>query len=216
MHDLGGTRVPGGTDQAEIRYLLGTVQEKDQRYAEAIETYLSIPDGRASFYGWQASERLAEMARTEVTRHAVQNRIGSIRHDGTPDVRKNALHSLTRLTVDDAVRERSLDELKAVYSALPEYSIPIAKTETKFGRENVLDKRRQAKGSNTYSDSAEELLFLGLFDEAAVELEASGKATDPAVLARIYGAGNGADRAIGFAESFIFPSYFQIELCLMT
>ncbi len=183
MSDLGGTRVPGGTDPTEIRFLLGLVQEKTQRFGDAIQTYLSIPDGRASFYGWKATERLSEMARTETTRQAVQDKATSIRQDGTPATRKNALHNLIRLTADDAVRERLLNELKDVYSELPEYSIPLKKTEWKFGRENVIDKPRQAKGSNIHIDSADELAFLGLFDEAAVELEAGGKVTDPALLA---------------------------------
>lgn len=213
LQDLGGTRVPGGTDQMEIRFLIGTIQEKTLRYNDAIETYLSIPDGRASFYGWQATERLAEMARTEITRQAVQDRAASIRVEGTPATRKNALHSMIRLTVDDAVRERLLNELKAVYSELPEYSVPVARSEAKFGRPNVIDKPRQAKGSNIHADSADELLFLGLYDEAAAELEASGKVTDPVALAQIYAAGNGADRAVGFAESFYkIPADYHVKL----
>ncbi len=213
MKDLGGMRVPGGTDQAEIRFLLGTVQEKTQRFSEAVETYLSVPDGRASFYGWLATERLSEMARTEISRQTVQDRAASIRQDGTPEARKNALQSLIRLTVDDEVRKRLLGELRAMYLKLPEYSIPSNMTDRKFGREGVIDKPRQTKSSNSHIDSADELLFLGLFDEAATELEAGGKVTDPLVMAQVYAAGNGADRAIGFAESFYkFPADHQIEL----
>ena len=45
--DLGGASVPGGTSSAEITFLKGFVLEQTRRYSEAIDIYLSIPDGRA-------------------------------------------------------------------------------------------------------------------------------------------------------------------------
>ncbi|HLM62542.1 MAG TPA: tetratricopeptide repeat protein, partial [Pyrinomonadaceae bacterium] len=44
--DLGGTRVAGGTNKTEVLFLKGFVLENLNRYAEAIDVYLSIPDGR--------------------------------------------------------------------------------------------------------------------------------------------------------------------------
>ncbi|HEX8735434.1 MAG TPA: tetratricopeptide repeat protein, partial [Pyrinomonadaceae bacterium] len=56
--DLGGTRVAGATNKAEVSFLKGYALEQLQRFSEAIDVYLSIPDGRAEYYGWRATERL--------------------------------------------------------------------------------------------------------------------------------------------------------------
>ena len=39
--------------------------EQMQRFPEAIDVYLSIPDGRAEYYGWRATERLKPLASNE-------------------------------------------------------------------------------------------------------------------------------------------------------
>ncbi|MDQ3802118.1 MAG: tetratricopeptide repeat protein, partial [Acidobacteriota bacterium] len=63
--DLGGTRAPGGANKAEVSFLKGFALEQLQRFPEAIDVYLSIPDGRAEYYGCRASERLRLLAGDE-------------------------------------------------------------------------------------------------------------------------------------------------------
>src|SRR4030095_7981990 len=48
--DLGGVNTPGGTNIAEVRFLHAFALEQLRRYAEAIDIYLSIPDGRNEYY----------------------------------------------------------------------------------------------------------------------------------------------------------------------
>ena len=57
--DLGGTRAPGATNQTEVKFLKGSVLEQLQRYAEAIDVYLSIPDGRGEYYGLACDGKIA-------------------------------------------------------------------------------------------------------------------------------------------------------------
>ena len=57
--DLGGASTPGGTTRDEVAFLRGYVLEQMRRFPEAIDAYLSIPDGRDRYYGWRATERLA-------------------------------------------------------------------------------------------------------------------------------------------------------------
>ena len=57
LSDLGGTRVPGGTNPAEITFLRGYALEQLGRTEEAIAAYLSIPDGRNEYYGTRATQR---------------------------------------------------------------------------------------------------------------------------------------------------------------
>ncbi len=60
--DPGGTKVPGGTNKAEIIFLRAIVLEQLNRFPEAIDAYLQISDGRAEYYGWRATERLKALA----------------------------------------------------------------------------------------------------------------------------------------------------------
>ncbi len=76
LADLGGTRVPGGTNKAEIVFLKGFALENLNRYAEAIDVYLSIPDGRNEYYGWRATERLKALARDEKAQFFTVAKIG--------------------------------------------------------------------------------------------------------------------------------------------
>ncbi|MEO8648070.1 MAG: tetratricopeptide repeat protein, partial [Acidobacteriota bacterium] len=54
LSELGGPSVPGGTTLAEVTFLRGFVLESLRRFPEAIDAYLSIPDGRNEYYGWRA------------------------------------------------------------------------------------------------------------------------------------------------------------------
>ena len=68
LGNLGGASVSGGTDKEEVTFLKGFVLEQLNRFEEAIDAYLSIPDGRKSYYGWRANERLQVLIKNENTR----------------------------------------------------------------------------------------------------------------------------------------------------
>ncbi len=62
ISDLGGIASPGSTNTAEITFLKAYVLEQLKRYAASIDEYLSIPDGRDSYYGGLATERLKKLS----------------------------------------------------------------------------------------------------------------------------------------------------------
>lgn len=167
--DLGGTRVPGGTNKPEVAFLKGFTLENLNRFAEAIDVYLSIPDGRAEYYGWRATERLRAMANDKKTGIFIKNKEEYFKLNTinlSPEDERKIYQPLYRLTGDN----KYLEMLKKSYAQLPEYKIPTFKL-LGFGRKEVLKEKREVKNRN-HQTLADELLFLGLYDEGTPELEA--------------------------------------------
>ena len=75
MKNLGGIKIAGGTNKAEVGFLVGFVLEKLNRPNEAIEAYLSIPDGRKEYYGMRASAKLRALLKDENI-YKKSNRVG--------------------------------------------------------------------------------------------------------------------------------------------
>ena len=245
MPDLGGTRVAGGTNQAEIRFLLGFCLEQLARYEEAFNVYIAIPDGRAEYYGWRATARLQNWSRTERSRQVLQARFNlfraaAIQAFGAKDferARQNAQNAL-RLTVDENQKRELLEILRQTYQILPAYRNPPRAELIELGRQKVLEKPTASNNSQTVAD---ELLFLGLYDEAAPELGEQvqspkfkvqspteelipkSKIENPKTntvdwrkfaLATVYKRADLADRATAFAEPLwrAVPPDFALEL----
>ena len=138
--------------------------------------------------------------------------------------RKN-LQAALRLTDSNQKRAQILESLRKTYSALPAYKkIPAFKL-IEAGRTSIRKQKQSAEGQDRHKLLANELLFLGLFDEAAPEFDASRKT--PAAgemgivnndlgytLAVYYKRGDMAYRAVGFAEPLwrTVPADYQIEL----
>ncbi len=220
ISDLGGTRVPGGTTTNEVTFLKALILESSGRTAEAIDTYLSISDGRADYYGWRATERLRALAADPATKPLADLKIAALREianrpvdQANADTVRKAAQSLYRLTNDRAL----IETIRKTYSLLDAYrEIPSYR---------LLDFRRRTmlrKGERNTSSIEDELLFLGLFDEGTPELERRIK-TSPAAansedagytLAVFYRRGDIAHRAVGFIEPAWrrVPSDFLIEL----
>ncbi|HXH70825.1 MAG TPA: transglycosylase SLT domain-containing protein [Pyrinomonadaceae bacterium] len=227
--DLGGTRVPGGTNKAEIAFLKGFVLENLQRYGEAIDVYLSIPDGRAEYYGWRATERLKALANDKKTAAFIESKKAYFNVDIiklTPEDERKIYQPLYRLTGDN----RYLEILKESYAQLPNYKIPNFKL-LEFGRKKIL--KDKSFVSTNHQILADELLYLGLYDEGTPELETSlmengkrkientgnnksnPKPEDFAyTLAVFYKRGEMANRAVAYAEPLWrnVPADYQIEL----
>ena len=221
-----GTNAPGGTNVEELRFVRAFALENAGRFAEAVETYLSIPDGRASYYGGRATERLAALAQNENAKNAVVEASARIKAVGERaaeiETRRRSLQSLLRLAVAENERKRLIAELRSVYEQLPPYKKVPAFRLLPVGRRTPVASSPRTDAS--HQNIADELIFLGLFDEAAPELEAASDAsrtgTSPAndrdfTLAVIYARGNGmAWKAAAFAEPLwrSVPDDFQVDL----
>lgn len=131
---------------------------------------------------------------------------------------KNAAAQALRLTDDEKIRREMLDTLRAAYAKLPGYQLP-RYTLAPAGRTTP---RSQEQAAPTAAESgnhqllADELFFLGLYDEGAPELAAAvGDSGAWAYsLAVYFERGNRADRAISFAEPLFnsVPDDYRPEL----
>ena len=241
--DLGGTRVPGGTNKAEIMFLKGFVLENLERYAEAIDVYLLIPDGRGEYYGWRATERLKRLANDDKTRFFIVRKLGEAAQNietRNAEAQRKSAQAVLRLTENAEIRRKMLEIVEKSYAVLPDYQkIPGGKL-LEFGRKNVLKEKRENPAADYHKNLADELLFLGLYDEGTPELETSimenGKRkmendgdnkSNPKskiqnsklegldfTLATFYKRGEMANRAVAFAEPLWknVPADYQIEL----
>jgi soluble lytic murein transglycosylase len=179
--DLGGIRVPGGTSQSEIVFLRAYALEQLGKTNEAISEYLSLPDGRHEYYGRRATERLLLLgteartnseirARAASSRAAAEKAIAAKQFDSA---RRSAQDAL-RITQDPATKKSLLGLLSRAYDALSAYRLPAFKL-MMLGRKEVMT--IPPEGDNREANHrvlADELLFLGLYDEGVVEFDAIG------------------------------------------
>ena len=212
--DLGGTRVGGGTSTTELNFLRAYALEQLGRTEEAIEVYLSIPDGRNEYYGARATQRLLSLATGEKSRTLVRMRLNALLNQskvqgaaGQWEQSRAAAQASLRLTDDPQLRAEALKYAQSAYRSLPAYRLP------QFNKVSLLKQQPDAL--------ADDLLFLGLYDEALPELFAtraqnrSTGATDEdytiAVLSLRAGIPN---RAVRFAEQVwkTAPADYLIEL----
>lgn len=219
LKDLGGAEVPGGTTVAEILFLRAFVLEQLRRFPEAIQGYLEIPDGRGEYYGWRATERLRLLAANNDSKESVEREAAQLR-SATGGDRIEILAKLVRLT-DGHARTATLNELRTAYLADPQYKLPVLPKIRPVGRMQF-----RSSPSNLSADNrviADELVFLGLFDEAAAEYEAANRGTAakaravaPDVeytIANTYLRGDRADRIAAFIEPLVkLPADFQPEV----
>jgi soluble lytic murein transglycosylase-like protein len=216
LSDLGGTRVPGGTNQAEVNFLRAYALEQLGRNEEAITAYLSIPDGRNEYYGTRATQRLLDLATNQKSRSLVQMRLNALLNEsktanaaGQFEKARAAAQSVLRLTNDPQLRAEALKNLQAAYGVLPAYRLPT------FNKITLL---KQAPELGPHEALANSLLLLGLYDEALPELLATRKASagpdedySIALLSLRAGIPN---RAVRFAEQTwkTMPADYVIEI----
>jgi soluble lytic murein transglycosylase len=186
--NLGSATVPGSTNQTEVAFMRAFLLEQLGRTEDAINAYLTIPDGRNEYYGGRATSRLrglaadaksrsSILARTEALRAEAQKAIAARQFD---DARR-AAQSALRLTDDEALRKELMEIARRAYDSLPAYSgIPTPRL-IPFGRQNILT-NSQANPNNqpTHRALSDELLFLGLYDEGAPEMAVAERVSDNA------------------------------------
>jgi soluble lytic murein transglycosylase len=180
ISDLGGTRVAGGTSVSEITFLQALALEQLGKSAEAIELYLSVPDGRNEYYGQLATDRLQALAGSASTGTLITRREQSLRTQakqaldrGQAEEGRVLAQSALRLG-GNAHRKETIEILKRAYQSLPAYS-PAIPALVSLGRQNLF----AGDSSDKKSSIADELLFLGLYDEAVPLLSIIGSPTTP-------------------------------------
>jgi soluble lytic murein transglycosylase len=185
--NLGGATTSGSTNQKEVAFMRAYALEQLGRTAEAINEYLAIPDGRNEYYGGRATRRLRALAadpksrsiinaRAEAFSAAAQKSLGNRQFE---DARR-AAQSALRLLEDTDLRKELLHLLQVSYDKLPNYNLPTPRL-LPTGRQNVLAGGGvNPNASPTHKALADELLFLGLYDEGAPELAVAEKATGSA------------------------------------
>lgn len=134
MPELGGAAVPGGTSTAEVAFLRGFVLEQQKRLAEAIDAYLSIPDGRNEYYGWRATDRLRSLAGGAGSAIAAQKAdqfLAGLKAKDADTKRRHAT-ALLRISTAPESRATALDTLRQSARSLPAYRVPVfpARTDT--------------------------------------------------------------------------------------
>ena len=239
--DLGGMRAPGSTTKQEIAFLKAFCLEKLNRFPDAINSYLNIPDGRNEYYGWRATERLISLGKNEKSQEAITVRLNFFRQAANQAIAVNdferarlAAQNALRLTDDENARREMLDAARRAYEKLPAYKMPAARI-LDLGRQKVLlQSEANEPEKNFHRKIADELLFLGLYDEAAPELDAANQ--DPKsqnarpettnneqrttnndrnfTLAFFYKRGDLAHRAVAYAEPLwrAVPPDYLVEL----
>jgi soluble lytic murein transglycosylase-like protein/TolA-binding protein len=219
LSDLGGTRVPGGTNPAEITFLRGYALEQLGRTEEAIAAYLSLPDGRNEYYGMRATQRLLSLADGAKSRALVNNRLNALLNDnrvysaaGQYEQARLAAQSGLRLTNDANTRGDLLQSLETIYNALPAYRLP------KFNKVSLIKQATDAAVKDSQQTLSDNLLFLGLYDEALPEILAARTASvgpdeDYTIAALALRAGI-PSRAVRFGEQVWkpVPADFLVQL----
>jgi soluble lytic murein transglycosylase len=222
--DLGGTRVPGGTNAAEVAFLRAFALEQSGRTEEAVAAYLAIPDGRNEYYGARATQRLLALAGADKSKTLIQNRLNALTNEaktasaaGQWEQARLAATSALRLTgapqqptgasqsPTNASPRRTelLQILRSAYDTLAPYRLP------KLNQLSLTP----ASGADplpqepTHDALADTLLSLRLYDEGLPEFLATSAAknTTPAsdqayTIARLSLQAGLPNRAVRFAE----------------
>jgi len=262
LPDLGGTRVPGGTNKTEIIFLKGFALENSNHYAEAIDTYLLIPDGRNEYYGWRATERLHELNKVEKAQFYIEEAIRKNLEIANEEILSNiaernskaesmrsAAQNVMRLTTNSQFLNKINRVILNTYNWLPEYhyikKIPFDDrarqcfpstssngtgapspnfSQTLYSRCELRSETRSPKPKRKgHYIIVEELIFLGLYDEAAPELAfalgandsfANLSKEDAYTLALAFKRGDMANFAVAFIEPIWknVPADYLIEL----
>ena len=209
------------TSLPEATFMRGYCLERLGRDEEAVAEYLSLAEvrsGAAGYYGWRASERLRALAANARTRNLIASWLNKYVADaraansqGNTALVKALAHQALRLTDDQTTRDELFRLLRTAYAKLPGYQIPGISIAS-AGRTVVLDAGAPAAVGTAHQTIANELLFLGLFDEGAPELLAAPPLT--ATTAYYCSRGPCAHRTLDYSEPTLkrLPEDFRLEL----
>ncbi|MDX2031892.1 MAG: transglycosylase SLT domain-containing protein [Blastocatellia bacterium] len=207
------------TNAPELTWLRGYCLERLGRWDEAVNEYLSLPEqrsGASGYYGMRATVRLQALLNNAQARSVVAARRDRFLAEAraaqnSPAAIKAAAHQALRMSADNAIRGELLSILRGVYSRLPGYRAPEMPV-THAGRTGPVFGAAPAAAGTSHSTLANELLFLGLYDEGAPELAAAGAPLP--TMAFHCARGNCANRAVKYSEPILntLPEDFRLEL----
>ena len=191
--DLGNAQTAGATSASEVAFMRAYALEQLDRTDEAVDAYLAIPDGRNEYYGAQATLRLRALARQPDKQTTLANKLEALRavarqalDAGDAERARVTTHAALRLTEDAAITRDLLEIARRAYASLPAYNSFPSLTLVPLGRQEVVtDSASDLAGAGandepSHQKIANELLFLGLYDEGTPELAASRIQKPPA------------------------------------
>ncbi|MBS1790085.1 MAG: transglycosylase SLT domain-containing protein [Acidobacteria bacterium] len=209
------------TNLPEVNFMYAYCLEKLGRYDEAINEYLAMPEvrvGASGYYGWRASERLRALGQNLRAKNLIAAQrdkflslARSANSQGNATAAKSAANQALRLSTNEVARNELLGILKNAYGKLRGYQAP-AIAYTASGRTAPLGSNEAAASGTGHQTIANELLFLGLFDEGASEL-AETIASRPTI-AYYCSRGECAKRSYDFGEPLLsaLPDDYRLEL----
>lgn len=209
------------TNQPEVAFMRAYCLEKLGRFDEAINEYLAMPEVRAGatgYYGWRASERLRALGQNLRAKNLIAAQrekfltlARSANSQGNAAAAKSSANQALRLSVDQATGGEMMAILKNSYTKLRGYQVSnIAFTAS--GRAAPLGSGETAASGTSHQTIANELLFLGLFDEGAAELAETG--ANRATIAYYCSRGECAKRSYELGEPTLsaLPEDYRLEL----
>jgi len=170
---------PGSTNRDEVAFMRGYCLEQLGRVGEAIEIYLSIPDERDRYYGRRATFRLLALAARPQSQALIAQRVTELREQARESLSrkqygtaKAAANQALRLSQAAPLVTEMNNILRECYQNLPEYQKVNQFKLASFGRQVIVD-RAPPVTNRSHLGIATELIFLGLYDEGAPELQAA-------------------------------------------
>lgn len=171
---------PGSTNRAEVDFMRVYCLEKLGRISEAVENYLAFPVDRDNYYSNRATLRLEALNRDAKTKSVINEKfkfyLESAKEqlaNGNYASAKNSINQAFRLS-DSRSSGDLLDMLRKCYNNLPNYRRFLNSSLEPAGR-NLANRPQTAR---SHRNLADELIFLGLYDEGALELRASNGAKE--------------------------------------
>jgi soluble lytic murein transglycosylase len=168
--------------RGEASFLRAYTIELTGRLSEAARLYLAIPDERDNYFGYRATIRLRAMAKTDQGRSVIDPLARAYREQaraalaaGRHSEAKDAANQALRIISDSAAQRDLIEILRVCYAALPSYASVWNYRLIPLGRGVVLESDSEpTSGQGDPGSLAAELLFLGLYDEGAIELRLAG------------------------------------------
>jgi soluble lytic murein transglycosylase len=218
--NLSARGLTASTNAPEVAFMRAYCLERLGRFDEAAGEYLSLGEARsgaAGYYSWRASERLRAMAANARTRNLLAGlkdkflaEAKAANAQGNANLAKSSANKALKIATDQATREALFSILRAAYAKLPGYqtSNPLI---SPAGRTAPVGAGAASAGSS-HQTIANELLFLGLFDEGGPELLAA--TTLNATTSFYCSRGSCAHRTLDFFEPMLkrLPEDYRLEL----
>ncbi|MBK9709407.1 MAG: transglycosylase SLT domain-containing protein [Acidobacteria bacterium] len=207
------------TNPAEVIFMRGYCMEKLGRFEEAVNEYLSLNEvrnGAAGYYARRGSEHLRSLQNNQRSRNLIirlrEQFLQNARNtslQGNPAAAKTAANQALRFALDESSRGEMLRVLKSSYARLKGYQSGTSGSST-AGRTEVLSD--SAAAGTDHQTIADELLFLGLYDEGALELAET--AASKSTILYYCSKGECANRTIDYYEPVLnsLPDDFRVEL----